>query len=166
MKIFRHFIFFIVICLALIIEATFFSRLKFFGANPNIILIIIVSMSFFISSRTAIFYAGVAGLLEDLFIGSLIGSNLLALVIVIYMVRTYSSRVIRENIITPLIIVFTSSITYYFLMGAILLIAGRGYFLNVVFMQNILYGSIYNLMIALIIYPICYLVLHRFKGEY
>jgi rod shape-determining protein MreD len=118
------------------------------------------------SSRTAIIYAGVAGLIEDLYIGSLIGSNLLALVIVIYMVRTYSSRVIRENIITPLIIVFTSSLTYYFLMGAILFIAGRGYFLNIVYMQNILYGSIYNLMIALIIYPMCYLVLHRFKGEY
>ncbi len=166
MKIFRHFIFFIVICLALIIEATFFSSLKFFGANPNIILVIIVSMSFFISSRTALIYAGVAGLLEDIFIGSMIGSNFLLLIILVYMVRTYSSRVIRENIITPLIIVFTSSITYYFLMGAILFIAGKGYFLNVVYMQNIIYGSIYNLMIALIIYPLCYLVLHKFKGEY
>jgi rod shape-determining protein MreD len=140
--------------------------LKFFGANPNIILVIIVSMSFFISSRTAIIYAGVAGLLEDIFIGAMIGSNFLLLIIVVYLVRTYSSRVIRENIITPLIIVFTSSITYYFLMGAILLIAGKGYFLNVVYMQNILYGSIYNLMIALIVYPMCYLVLHKFKGEY
>lgn len=166
MKIFRHFIFFIVICLALIIEATFFSRLKFFGTNPNLILIIVVSMSFFLRSRTAIVYAGFAGLLEDLYIGSMIGSNILALVIVIYMVRTYSSRVIRENIITPLIIVVTSSITYYFLMGAILFIAGKGYFLNIAYIQNILYGSIFNFMIALIIYPMCYLVLHRFKGEY
>ncbi len=166
MKIFRHFIFFIVICLALIIEATFFSSLKFFGANPNIILVIIVSMSFFISSRTAIIYAGAAGLLEDIFIGSMIGSNFLLLIILVYIVRTYSSRVIRENIITPLIIVFISSITYYFLMGAILFIAGKGYFLNIVYMQNILYGSIYNLMIALILYPMCYLVLHKFKGEY
>lgn len=166
MKIFRHFIFFIVICLALIIEATFFSSLKFFGANPNLILVIIVSMSFFISSRTAIIYAGVAGFLEDIFIGSMIGSNFLLLIIVVYLVRTYSSRVIRENIITPLIIVFISSIIYYFLMGAILFIVGRGYFLNVVYMQNILYGSMYSLMIALIVYPICYLVLHKFKGEY
>lgn len=166
MKIFRHFIFFIVICLALIIEATFFSSLKFFGANPNLILVIIVSMSFFISSRTALIYAGVAGLLEDLFIGAMIGSNFLLLIIVVYLVRTYSSRVIRENIITPLIIVFISSIIYYFLMGAMLFIVGRGYFLNVVYMQNILYGSMYSLMIALIVYPICYLVLHKFKGEY
>ena len=166
MKIFRHFIFFIVICLALIIEATFFSSLKFFGANANLILVIIVSMSFFISSRTALIYAGVAGLLEDLFIGAMIGSNFLLLIIVVYLVRTYSSRVIRENIITPLIIVFISSIIYYFLMGAMLFIVGRGYFLNVVYMQNILYGSMYSLMIALIVYPICYLVLHKFKGEY
>lgn len=166
MKIFRHFIFFIVICLALIIEATFFSSLKFFGANPNLILVIIVSMSFFISSRTAIIYAGVAGLLEDIFIGAMIGSNFLLLVVVVYMVRTYSSRVIRENIITPLIIVFISSIIYYFMMGAMLFIVGRGYFLNLVYIQNILYGSMYSLMIALIVYPICYLVLHKFKGEY
>ncbi|KAF0091540.1 MAG: hypothetical protein FD141_1329 [Fusobacteria bacterium] len=166
MKIFRHFIFFIVICLALIIEATFFSSLKFFGANLNIILIIIVSMSFFISSRTALIYAGVAGLLEDIFIGAMIGSNFLLLIIVVYLVRTYSSRVIRENIITPLIIVFTSSITYYFLMGAILFIAGKGYYLNLMYMHNILNGSIYNLIIALIIYPMCYLVLHKYKGEY
>lgn len=166
MKIFRHFIFFIVICLALIIEATFFSSFKFFGTNPNIILVIIVSMSFFISSRTAIIYAGVAGLLEDIFIGAMIGSNFLLLIIVVYMVRTYSSRVIRENIITPIIIVFTSSIIYYFLMGALLFIAGRGFLLNLVYIHNIMNGSIYNLMIAFIVYPMCYLVLHKFKGEY
>ncbi|MDD2370597.1 MAG: rod shape-determining protein MreD [Firmicutes bacterium] len=166
MKIIKHVIFFIVICLALIIEATFFSSLKFFGANPNIILVIVVSISFFISDKTALIYAGFAGLLEDLFIGSMIGSNMIALIITIYLIKTYSSRIIRENIITPLIIIFTCSITYYVLMAAILFIAGNGYLLNIVYLQNTLFGSIYNLLLAIVIYPISYLVLHNYKGEY
>ncbi len=166
MKIIKHVIFFIVICLALIIEATFFSSLKFFSANPNIILVIVVSMSFFISNRTAMIYAGLAGFLEDLFIGSMIGSNIIALIFTIYLVKTYSSRIIRENIITPLIIIFTCSITYYILMAAILFVAGNGHLLNIDYLQTTIFGSIYNLLLALVIYPICYLVLHNYKGEY
>ena len=166
MKIIKHIIFFIVICLALIIEATFFSSLKFFGANPNLILIIVVSMSFFLKDRTAMFYAGFAGLVEDIFMGRMIGSNMLVLIIVVYLVKTYSSRVIRENIITPLIIVLTSSITYYILSGALLFIVGSGNLLNLMFIQNTIFGSAYNLMLAFVIYPLCYLTLHRFKGEY
>lgn len=166
MRIFRHFIFFIVICLALIIEATFFSSLKFIGANPNLILIIVISISFFISSRTALIYAGMAGLMEDLFIGAMIGSNFLVLIAAVYFLKSYSSRVIRENIITPLIIVFISSITYYFLSGAILFIAGKGYLLNIDFLQTTFYGSFYNLLLALVIYPVSYLVLHKYKGDY
>jgi len=165
MKIIKYVIFFIIICLALIIEATFFSKLKFFGANPNMILVIIISMSFFISNKTAYIYAGIAGLLEDLFIGSMIGSNIIVLIITIYLVKTYSSRVIRENIITPLIIIFIGSFTYYIMMAVILFIAGNGILLNVEYLQTIVFGSIYSLFLALVIYPICYLSLHNHRGE-
>lgn len=166
MKIINHIIFLIIICLALIIEATFFSSLKFFGATPNLILVIVICLSFFVDNKTALIYAGVAGLIEDIFIGRMIGSNLLVLVIVVYLVKTYSSRVIRENIITPLIIVFTSSLTYYILMAGILFVVGKSYLLNIDFLQITIFGSIYNLLLAIVIYPISYLVYHKYKGDY
>ncbi len=164
MKIIKPVIFFIVICLALIIEATFFSRLKIFGASSNIILVIVISMSFFISERRAFIYAGIAGLLEDIFIGSMIGSNVIVLILTVYLVRTYSSRIIRENIITPLFIIFISSFTYYVLMALIIFIAGNSHLLNIEYVQNIIFGSIYNLLLALVIYPISYLSLHNHRG--
>lgn len=166
MKIFRHIIFIMVICLALIIEATFFSSLKLLGATPDLVLVTVISVSFFISDRTSMIYAGVAGLLEDLYVGSMLGSNFLIIMIAVYFVKTYSSRVIREIIITPLIIIFICSIFYYFLMAAVLFIAGSGYLLNLEYLQAMISGSIYNLLAALVIYPLSYLAFHNYKGEY
>ena len=166
MKIFYILLYTAAISLALIIEATFFSSLKFFGAMPDLVLIITVSTTFFMSKETALAAAAYAGFLEDLFIGTMIGSNILALTASVYLITSFAGRIIQENLITPLLVIFLSSLANYVIMGIILLLSSKGYLLNWSFLNSMIFGSLYNLLLAFIIYPVIYLIFHGIrKGE-
>lgn len=155
----------LILSLALILQATLFSTIRLFGANPNLILVIVVSLTFFLSKEIAVIMAMMGGLLEDLFVGSMLGSNLLTLGLTIYLVTTFSSRIIRENVITPLIVILISSMGYYIMMGLLLILSGQGFLVNIHYLGTILFGSLYNMLLGILVYPTTYLVFHQSRGD-
>lgn len=165
MKIINYILYTLLICLAIIIEATFFSNIKLFGGMADLVLVILVSLTFFLKREDLLLAFIIAGVLMDLYIGQMIGSHILAFGIILLLINRYSKRMIRENIVIALLIIFLSSIIYYLVMGVLLLFVGKGYYVNLIFIKNALFSSIYNLLLGLIIYPITYLIFHRINKE-
>lgn len=154
------------ISLALIIEATFFSSLNPFGAMPDLVLIITVCTTFFLPKPTALAAAALAGFLEDLYIGQMIGTNILILLALVYLITTFASRIIQENLITPLLIIFASSLASYVLGAVVLLFADKAYLLNLAYLNSMFFGSLFNLVLSIVLYPLIYLIFHGIrKGE-
>lgn len=165
MKALYYFVFVLVIGLALILEATFFPGFRLVSAMPDLVLTIVISMTFFLPHKTALITAAVAGLLEDIYTGTMFGSSILALTIIVYLLATFSGLFIRENVITPLVVIFLGSVGYHLVMAAMLILMGQGYELGLHYMGIIVFGSVYNLLLGIVVYPMTYLAFHLMGGE-
>lgn len=159
------FIYILLIAFFLILESTFFSRLNFFGAQPNLVLIFAITLTFFISREANIVCALIAGGIEDFYIGRMIGSNVIAVVLTIFIISRFTSRIIKENVLAPIAIIFIGSIINGIVMIVLMILAGNGELLNLIYIKNILLCSIYNVLLSLVVYPITYLIFYKFKGE-
>lgn len=158
-------IYVLLIAFFLILESTFFSRLDFFGAQPNLVLVFAIILTFFISREASVVSALIAGGIEDFYIGRMIGSNVIAMVLTVYIISRFTSRIIKENILTPMAVIFIGSLINGAVMAILLALAGNGELLNLMYFKNVILGSIYNVLISLIIYPVTYLIFHKFKRE-
>ena len=158
-------IYILLVAFFLILESTFFSRLDFFGAQPNLVLIFAITLTFFISREASIVCALIAGGIEDFYIGRMIGSNVIAMVLTIFVISRFTSRIIKENVLTPIAVIFIGSIINGIVMAVLMVLAGNGVLLNLMHVKNMLLGSVYNVLVSLVVYPITYLIFHKFKGE-
>ena len=165
MKLVNYILYTVLICLALLFEATFFSNIKLFGATPDLVLVIIVCLTIFLRKEDVLLIFIIGGGLKDLFIGQMIGSHILAYGIIVMLITKYSNRMIRENILMILGIIFISSFILYGIMGILLFIVGKGYYINLLYLKNMVLSSIYNLTISLILYPIMYLIFNKLNKE-
>lgn len=165
MKFINYIIYIVLICLTLLLEATFFSSVKLFGASPDLVLILIISLTIFLRKEDILLIFIIGGGLKDLFIGQMIGSHILAYGIIAMLINRYSNRIIRENIFIALGIVFVCSLIFYFIMGIILFFVRKGYYVNLFYLRSIFLSSLYNLILSLAIYPIAYLIFSKFNKE-
>ena len=149
----------------LILETVFFSRVRLFGAQPDIILIMTVVLTFFLPVEKSMICAVIGGLIEDFYIGRMIGSNTFALLVIVLLIYRFAGRIRNENIIFPLAVVFIASLLNGLMMIVFMAFAGNGAFINGELLQDILVGGIYNVILSLLIYPIFYLIFHRFSKE-
>lgn len=157
--------FLLALSFCLILQGTFFSEFRLFGAAPDLVLVIVVSLTFFQSKEASLGAAALGGLMEDLYLGVMLGSNLLALSLSVYLVTAFSTRIIRENVITPLLVIFLSSLSYYVIMGILLILSGQGFLMGPEYLGDMLFGSLYNMILGILIYPITYLIFHQIRKE-
>lgn len=158
-------IYILLVVFLLILESTFFSRLNFFGAQPNLVLVFVVTLTFFISRDSSIICALIAGGIEDFYIGRMIGSNMIAMILTIFIISHFTSRIIKENVLTPITVIFISLVINGILITSLIVLVGNGSLLNLMYIKNMLLGSVYNILLSLIIYPITYLIFYKFRRE-
>lgn len=155
----------VVVVIMLILETVFFSRVTLFGAQPDIILIMTVVLTFFLPVEKSMICAVIGGLIEDFYIGRMIGSNTLALIVIVLLIYRFAGRIRNENIVFPVLVVFIASILNGAMMIVFMAFTGNGAFINGEMIQDIFIGGIYNVILSLLIYPIFYLIFHRFNRE-
>lgn len=163
MKFINYTIYTVLICLVLLLEATFFSNIKLFGGSPDLVLVLIVSLVIFLKKEDILLIFIIGGGLKDLFIGQMIGSHILVYGIIVMLIIRYSNRIIRENMFIALGVVFICSLIFYFIMGIILFFVGKGYYVNLFYLRFMFLSSIYNMILSLVVYPIVYLISSRFN---
>lgn len=162
----RYFVLYaLLIIMVLVFESSFFARIPLGTAQPDLILVISIVLIFFLPLEQLMICILIGGVLEDFFIGRMIGSQTLALALNVFLIKKVTGRIINENILIPLVVVFLGSIVHGCLMVVIMYLTGNGAIVNLLFMKNILFSSLYNTLLTIIVYPIAYLVFHRFQKE-
>lgn len=106
----RSMFLFVLTIIALVLESTFFSWFTFGEARVDLVLILVVFYSLFSGSKERAFFAFTAGLAQDIMVGGFIGSNALSKLVLAVVIGAVESKVYKDFLFVPLVLVFLGSL--------------------------------------------------------
>ncbi|MFH1238670.1 MAG: rod shape-determining protein MreD [bacterium] len=106
----------LVILVALILETTVFNYLAIGGVKPDLLLIVVIYLALNKGALTGEISGFIAGFLQDVFSGGLIGLNALVKTIIGNLVSLGRGKLAFENVITQVVITLAVSLSGVILM--------------------------------------------------
>jgi rod shape-determining protein MreD len=146
------------------LSTTLFQNLRIGDISPNFMVMIIVSFALLRGSKEGSIIGLIAGLLNDISFGSLLGPTAVIYGIVGYMCGKFNKNFYRENFIIPFVCTLFSSLFYSitFMMGFIL----RGKVNFIFFFKSIVIPEIiYTITLSLVIYQIAYIINEKIEDQ-
>lgn len=113
---------FIIAFITFILQITVFSKIDIFGANVNIVIGLVISLSLILGSKSGAYTGLVIGLLEDFMFSNIIGIRALSYFLIGYIVADDRFRfnsdkntgLILSFVFTIINFIFVSLVTYIF----------------------------------------------------
>lgn len=142
------------IALAVVAQAALIARVRFLGACPNLLLVIVVAWSLLRGVTTAIPLGFAAGLGFDLLAGLPLGTSSLGLMAVSFLGGLGANRVFSANLILPVLL--TAVATSLYALVVLLTFQLRGLHVDWVNvgLRVVAPEMVLNAALALIVYPL------------
>ena len=115
------------VCGLFVVQASFLPLLSYGGISPDLMLLLVVSMSFLQGSRMGVFMGFLAGLLQDLVTGTFFGVNIFSKMLIGYIGGIFSNRVFKEQVFLPLFASVLATGLNYVIVLLIMLLLGYSY---------------------------------------
>jgi len=147
---------YLIMIINFIFQSTLIQGLSIKGVLPNTALILIVIISIFYGREKGLIASTTAGFLQDMYFSKAIGINLLIYSLISYGIGGFKTKLMRENILTPILLIFISTITYYFFLCIILFFLREKLDILYILKDVILLETLLNIGIGLIIYKLLY----------
>lgn len=115
----------LMVILSVVIQSTILNRLAFFGARPDLVLIVVI-VSGLLKGHP--FGTGVglgAGLLQDILTGQFMGANALTKMCTGYIVGLTEGKFFKENLFIPMIMMAAGTLGNELMFWLILYLFGR-----------------------------------------
>ncbi|MDI6604568.1 MAG: rod shape-determining protein MreD [Thermoanaerobacteraceae bacterium] len=143
---------YLLIILAIILEATFSKFITIFGVKPDIVLILIICFALLNGSTEGIILSLFGGLLQDILYNNAIGVETLALLIVCYIAGVLSTNVFRDNTFVAFVFVLIGTLLYNLIIIFSMIL--MKYDINFIkgFLDIVLIQAIYNSIITIFIF--------------
>lgn len=153
--------FMVIFCFVL--QSTIFHILQPFGdVVPNLLIIITSVFGFMCGQKCGLWVGFFAGLLYDIFFGSVLCYHALILMYVGYLNGSFKQIFYKDDIKLPILLIFASdlvyNIVYYVLM---FLLRGRFHFTHY-FLHIIVPEIVYTILVTILLYPPIRNVIYRF----
>ena len=107
----------------LLLQTTLLELIRFY-IKPDLILMLVIFFALLNGIRPGVIFGAVAGLVQDLVFGRFLGLNSLALAITALPVGYLESKVFKENLLVPILVVFLASILHAVLIYSLQYLAG------------------------------------------
>ncbi|SHG78520.1 rod shape-determining protein MreD [Thermosyntropha lipolytica DSM 11003] len=156
----RYFVLTLLPIMALFLQSTFFSFYSINGVIPDLVLIFAVFFALFNGPVRGAFYGYLCGLLEDLFLGRLIGVNALAKALTAYIIGRLQGTVFKENLMVGVLGVFLATVVNSFLVLILNLAWLNGAFLSLNILKMVAWQIVYNIFLAIPVYIWYYKAVH------
>ncbi len=148
----RYVLLIILPVLAIFLQSTFFSSYSIKGTVPDMVLVFVIFYALLNGARKGSYYGLFCGLLEDLYIGRFIGINAISKAITAYIIGRLEGRVFEENVAVGIIGVILGSLINAGLLFVLVLINFSTFHINSLVFINMLYQTLYNMLITTPIY--------------
>jgi rod shape-determining protein MreD len=89
---------------AAILQATILPRLRIFGGQPDLVLLVVLTWALLDHDREAMGWAFIGGLWVDLFSGVPMGISSLVMLPIVYLIGLAEAGVYRSSIVLPLLL--------------------------------------------------------------
>lgn len=99
--------------LSYILMSTVFQIVRINDALPNLCIILSIVFATLYSEKEAYVFAMVYGIMQDVFLGKVLGVNLLLYLIIVYVVSRAESILFKGNYLTPVFLVFMATGFYH-----------------------------------------------------
>ena len=143
-----------VMLVAALVQATLISRIRFLGACPNLILVMVVSWALLRGVPAALPIAFVAGLFFDLLAGLPLGASSLGLMATTFLAGLGTRRVFASNVLWPAFIVALATPLYAFFVLVALQFNGLTIDWAEMAVQVVAPEMVLNVLLTLVVYPI------------
>ena len=138
---------FIISIILIILDTSFSQFISIKGVYPSLIFIFAVAYSIITNPKEGIIIGIISGALQDIFFYKAFGINLLANIWICYIAGIIGENVWKKKRLVPFTSMFGLSILKYLILFVVMYALGTKLHLN-----NILYYSIYNSVIILLVY--------------
>jgi rod shape-determining protein MreD len=144
----------LILAVTVVIQGTLLARLRFFGASPNLLLVVVVCWSLLHTVSEGLVWAFVGGLGVDLIAGLPLGSTALALMPTCFLAGLGRSRIFTNSVLLPALLVALATVIFGWINLMLLSLRGvpvawGGSVLRVTLPELAL-----NVLLVLVIYPI------------
>jgi rod shape-determining protein MreD len=144
----------LILAATVVIQGTLLARLRFFGASPNLLLVVVVCWSLLHTVSEGLVWAFVGGLGVDLIAGLPLGSTSLALMPTCFLAGLGRSSIFTNSVLLPALLVALATVIFGWINLILLSLRGvpvdwAGSVLRVMLPELAL-----NVLLVLVIYPI------------
>jgi rod shape-determining protein MreD len=136
-----------------LVQATLVSRVRFMGACPNLLLVVVVSWALLRGVLPALPIAFASGLFFDLLVGLPLGASSLGLMATTLLAGLGTRRVFSSNVIWPALLVALATPIYAFIVLMALQMAGTTVDWAEVGLQVVAPELVLNLLMTFVVYP-------------
>ncbi len=146
---------FIAVCmlLAFVLQSTVGKWIAFGGVSPNLLIIAVAAFGFMCGTKCGLITGFVAGILWDMFYGSMPGFYAMLLMYIGYMNGAFKQIFYKEDIKLPLILIMISDFIYGLVCFILqFLLRGRFHFPHYM-LYVILPEVVYTMLLTMVIYP-------------
>lgn len=144
---------------SLLLQSAAFARLTFFGAKPDVLLVLVVLTGVLQGKEEAARKGFFIGLFEDLFLARFIGINALTKATLGFLTGMVEKEVFKENVAISVMMVWVFSLFHAALYALLMILLGRFASLGLDYLGTILPFAFYNAMVAVVLFPLMYALL-------
>ncbi|MDD5409534.1 MAG: rod shape-determining protein MreD [Candidatus Omnitrophica bacterium] len=127
--------------------------LKFFNANPDLLLIFAVSLVFYFNFKIALISGVLAGLLKDAFLPSALAINTASFAVWSYLTFRLSSQISTENDYVRLVVILIVALLNNAVIGIQSLSSGS-FIPAGIFLRNLIIPSVYTMALSPLVFKL------------
>lgn len=143
---------FLLIIASMLIQSAFINKVLIFGVTPNILLVIVVTISLWYGLYIGTSFGVIFGILADSFFGTSIGKYLVLFTCIAILVGYYNKNYKKENIITLIYLVSNMTIIYEVLLGVYSAFITKDMFNIFLLLKIVIISTILNVILASVMY--------------
>lgn len=148
----RAMLLFLILGVALILQATVFDFLRILGVKPDLVMLVVILYGFIHGPREGAYVGFLGGLLVDFMSGHYIGLHALSKMAAGYLAGMGETRLYQENLLIASFIALVGTVVGQTVHYLLLLIVGIKIAAFGALVQVIIPVAMYNVLITLLIY--------------
>ena len=146
---------FLILLVGFVLQSTIFYRLAIGGVSPDVLLICVCTIGFMRGRKEGLAFGTAAGIIMDIFTGSILGMYTLVYIYLGYFSGLFSKRYFSDDIKLPMGIIAGADILYnsviYFVTRFLRGDFNYGFYFTNIIIPNLIYTFIVALFIYLIL---------------
>ncbi|NLK43961.1 MAG: rod shape-determining protein MreD [Tissierellia bacterium] len=104
----------LVVLVNFILQTTIFPYISVFGVEPNIALLVVISMAIFKGRFYGAFLGLILGIIQDILFSPVLGVNAFILFFAGYLIGLIENKIIKDNMFIPISLSILATIYYNF----------------------------------------------------